>query len=134
MWRLFSILMLLLVVKSGFAQAPEPALQRAIQERSSAQQAGDGPRWAKYTTDDFMAIGADGSVKDKAKRVQEISATKLRDPAPALDEKFRRYGTTVIRTWRTSPQEGQPMYFTEVWVNQDGRWQVASVHMSAMKR
>jgi hypothetical protein len=115
-------------------QTPDSALLRAIQDRDLAQQAGDAQRWAVYTTEDFLAIGADGSLKTKAQCVAEISSSKPKDPESPQDEICRNYGSTVIRTWRTNPQEGHAIRFSEVWINQEGQWRAASVHTSVIAK
>lgn len=122
----------LLCVTIAVAQAPDPSLRSAMAARNAAQWTGNAQEWGKYTTDDFLAIGADGAIKTKAQRMQEIKGTKINNPAQPVDEIFRSYGTTVIRTWRTNPENGHAMRFSEIWVNQNGAWKVASVHMSPL--
>ena len=117
----------------GAAQAPDPALQKTIETRNAALWSGNASDWGRYTTDDFLSVGADGAVKSKTQRMHEINGVKIKSPAQPQEEQFRRYGATVIRTWRVNPQNGPAMRFTEVWVEQSGTWKVASVHMCFIK-
>lgn len=80
------------------AQAPDPALQKTIETRNAALWSGNASDWGRYTTDDFLGIGADGAVKGKTQRMREINGVKIKSPAQPQEEQFRRYGATVIRT------------------------------------
>ena len=117
----------------SYAQAqPDKALQDAQAARSQAMRSGDGAGWGKYTTDDFMVVGADGAVKTKAERISEINATKSSPPAAQPtqpDTKWRVYGTTAIATTQTSVAD-KPTMITSVWVKQQGMWKVATVQLT----
>lgn len=116
------------------AQAqPEKALQDAANARTQAMRSADGNTWGKYTTDDFMVIGADGSTRTKAQRISEINATKPASSAAQAaspDVKWRMYGaSTAISTMQTSV-EGKPTMITSVFVKQGGVWKVATVQLT----
>ena len=119
----------------SYAQGkPEQALQDAQTARSEAMRNGDGAGWGKYTTDDFVVIGADGGVKAKTERISEINASKSSPPsapAPAPSEtKWRMYGpSTAIATIQTTVA-GKPTMVTNVWVKQQGMWKVATVQLT----
>jgi len=124
----------------SYAQGqPEKALQDAQAARSQAMRSGDGAGWGKYTTDDFMVIGADGVAKTKADRISEINASKPTSPDTSSSTtpdqtKWRMYGpSTAIATVETTV-EGKPTMITSVWVKQQGIWKVATVQLTNVSK
>jgi len=114
----------------GFGQpdpALDPVLKKAADARLAAQRAGNAEEWSKYTTDDFLLTTAAGVVKTKQQRMIEIGShppITTSDPPPT-DDKWRVYGTTVIRTSRVI-DNGLPRRSTTVWVKQLGGWKAAA--------
>lgn len=116
--------------QSGTSASPDPALQKAIDARTTAQFGQDPETWARYTTDDFLVVGVDGVVKTKAQRMAEIkAATPVANRTAAEDQVFRAYGPTVIYTFKTTSADG-PIRVTLVWVKQGTDWKAASAHVS----
>ena len=117
---------------------PEKALQDAQTARSQAMRTGDGAGWGKYTTDDFMVIGADGAAQSKPDRISEINASKSSSPASDSssrpETKWRMYGpSTAIATMQTTVRE-KPTMITTVWVKQQGMWKVATVQLTNVSK
>jgi hypothetical protein len=50
----------------------DKALEEAAAARSKAMSSGDAAGWGKYTTEDFIVVGPDGSMRNKAQRLAEI--------------------------------------------------------------
>lgn len=133
-----AVMMALASASVSFAQAqPEKALQDAQTARTAAMRSGDGAGWGKYTTDDFMVVGADGTARTKAERISEINATKSSPPAAPSTQpetKWRMYGaTTAIATSQTSVAD-KPTMITSVWVKQQGVWKVATVQLTNLTK
>ena len=118
----------LLIAVSGIpAQSVDPAMEKALKARLAALAAGDEQSWGRYTTDDFVAVEADGQTKSKAQRMAEIKGNKAPRPRSA-EETLRAYGDTVIRTLRGEGQSVRRMI--EVWVKEGGQWKVAHVQFT----
>jgi len=111
------------------AQTIDPSMTKADQTRRAALEAGDEQTWGRHTTDDFVAISADGQIKTKAQRMAEIKGNKTTLPQPS-EVKLRGYGDTVLRTLRG--QNGTLMI--EAWVKQGGQWKVAHVQFTPIAR
>ena len=113
------------------AQELEPALEQAMEARTAARVAGDSEGWGRYTTDDFIVVGATGNTSNKSQRMEAIERSEGVDRFNQSEETTRIHGDTVIRTVNsgTSP----PNRITSVWVNQDNRWRVAHVHVSPIE-
>ena len=124
---------LLLVPATAATQTMPADLTEAVASRNKAAFSGDSETFGRYTTDDFVMIGADGIMHGKEERVALI---KKRKPAPQpkiSDERYRVYGDVVIRTWRQE-DSGGVAHSTAVWVRQQGRWQVASHQQRYLKK
>ena len=109
----------------------DKALQDTAAARSKAMAAGDAAGWGQHTTDDFMVIEADGTVKTKQQRLGEIKAAPTTLSA-ITEQKWRTYGsTTAISTARGTIQ-GKPTRITTVWVKQPEGWRAASVQLTTI--
>lgn len=131
-WSVFGVFV---VITTAYAQAPPPDFQKAREARAAAQGAGNEQEWARYTTDDFMAVDTAGAVLSKADRMAAIKGNKLGAPPPQPELKFRVYGDAVIVTnVQNIPNAGGPVRFTTVWVKQNGTWKVATVHQTLITK
>jgi ABC-type transporter MlaC component len=113
---------------------PEKALQDAAAARVKSMTSGDAEGWGKYTTDDFIVIEADGTIKTKAQRMTEIKSTP-NSPAganPPTDQKWRMYGSSTAVSTMQGSIDGEPTRVTVVWVKQQGEWKVASVQLTTI--
>ena len=107
----------------------EKALQDAAAARTKSMRSGDADGWGKYTTDDFVVIEADGTMKTKQQRMGEIKKAPS-TAADVTEQKWRTYGSaTAISTARTTI-EGKPTRITSVWVKQPEGWRAASVQLT----
>jgi ketosteroid isomerase-like protein len=123
------------IAASAFAATAGPQADKALQDaadaRSKAMTSGDADGWGKYTTDDFIVIEADGTIKTKAQRLAEIKATP-NPPSNPTDQKVRMYGPATAVTTAQITYQGKPARVTSVWVQQQGQWKVASVQLTAI--
>ena len=111
------------------AQELEPAFEQAMEARSAARVAKDGEGWGRYTTDDFVVIGATGDILSKSQRIAAINRGENTDPNNApREENVRRHGDTVVVT-ATSATD----HITNVWVKENNRWLVAHVQFTRIE-
>jgi Domain of unknown function (DUF4440) len=130
--------MVLIVAAAAMGQTappssqPEKALQDAAAARLKSMSAGDAEGWGKYTTDDFIVIGADGTLKTKAQRMTEIKSTPNPPAGTPSDQKWRMYGSSTAVSTAQAPLDGKPTRITTVWVKQQGEWKAASVQLTTI--
>ncbi len=128
MRRLAFVTMSVLLASMSCAQEVDSALQQAMDAREAARVAGDSEEWARYTTDDFLVTGPDGTVLTKTQRMAAIDRNENTGAVQRSDVLVRTYGDTVIVTGRG----GVGGRATQVWVMSDGQWRTAAVHLSAI--
>lgn len=110
------------------AQALDPTFQKARAARGAAIAAGDGEGLMRYTTDDFVYIGAEGQMQTRAERMSLNNGLERPPRQPLKDLKVRVYGDTVITSGQgVQNVRGvmQPIRVTQIWVKQNGEWKVA---------
>jgi len=91
-----------------------------------------------YMADDWIIVGTDGSVGDKAAFLELVRSGKLtHDVMESHDLKVRVYGDTAVVTGRGvsgGQYQGQSFYLVErtscVFVRQQGRWRCVLTHLS----
>lgn len=109
------------------AQTLDPAFQKARAARAAAIAAGDDEGWMRYTTDDFVYVGAEGEMLTRAERMAANKGGIKRPPLTG-EQKVRVYGDTVITSGRgVINVRGvmQEMRDIQVWVKHNGEWKVA---------
>lgn len=118
-----------LAIHTLSAQSLDPAFQEARAARAAAIAAGDDVGLRRYTTDDFVYVGAEGQLLTRAERETANQGNSTRPPRPRLTEvRVRDYGDTIITSGRgaLNVRGGvQPIRVTQVWVKQNGEWKVA---------
>ena len=126
------VIVLMVTAHTAVAQAqPDNALQDAAAARMKAMGSGDPEGWGKYTTDDFIVIQADGSIKTKPERMAEIKATPTQ-AGSNTEQKWRTYGGNTAVSTALATIDGKPTRVTSIWVKQDGGWKVASVQLTTV--
>ena len=91
-----------------------------------------------YMADDWIIVGTDGSVGDRAAFLELVRSGKLtHDVMESHDLKVRVYGDTAVVTGRGvsgGQYQGQSFYLVErtscVYVRQQGRWRCVLTHLS----
>ncbi|MGI8499362.1 MAG: nuclear transport factor 2 family protein [Gemmatimonadaceae bacterium] len=125
-------LCLLVALASPVVAQPNAALKAADKARTAALDDGNAKVWGKYTTEDFLVIGADGSVKTKQQRFAEIDGHPRTQKATASDERWRVYGGAAVHTSLSEIAGGKPTRNTAVWVKDHGTWKTASVQLTTV--
>jgi len=116
----------------------EQAVRQLDNERTQAILKGDTAFIERVYADDYVVIGVNGLVRDKAQVIADFKSGALKVESFKDDElKVRVYGDTAILTGRSTSKvkdkgqdtSGQSL-FTRVYVKQNGQWKLATHHMS----
>ena len=100
-----------------------------MEARNAARVAGDGEGWGRYTTDDFVVVGATGGILNRSQRIAAINRGEGTDANNTPREQdIRRYGDTVVVT-----VTGATSHITTVWVKENSRWLVAHVQFTRIE-
>jgi len=113
-------------------------LENLIEDWTAAELRGDTALLGSILADDFIGIGPRGFVLTKEEWLERHEAGKLRYEDFGLDEiRVRRYGEAAVVTGRQSAEGKYEDYelrdqfrTTMVLVKQQGRWLLASLHLS----
>lgn len=128
-----SLLAVVFSASVAWAQTVDPAIQQAVDARGVARIENNGEEWARHVTDDFVWVGPDGSVMNRAQRMAAISAGELAMSHSNLSElSVRVYGDTAIRTFRDDVLSF-PARFMSVWVRDGDRWRCAHVMITPIE-
>lgn len=113
-------------------------LENLIEDWAAAELRGDTTLLGSILADDFIGIGPRGFVLTKEEWLERHEIGKLRYEDFGLDEtRVRRYGEAAVVTGRQSAEGKYEDYelrdqfrTTMVLVKQQGRWLLASLHLS----
>ncbi len=113
---------------------PETAAEKGVVEAWQAQETAetrhDSAAWAKTVADEFLVItsGRDRP-NTKADRMATFDRQKLTDepaaPLPLLSARMFDFPGVVVMTSLQQRGNGRPNRVTRLWVERDGRWQLA---------
>ena len=128
---------------SGFAQSKEQpsagteqTILRIEREMLNALLKGDASASERYLSDTYVFTGPDGTVENKAQAIADLKSGDLKLQAASLDgAKVQVYGNTAIVTYSSNDKgtyKGKDISgktrWTDVFVNQNGRWQLVASH------
>jgi ketosteroid isomerase-like protein len=96
----------------------------------------------RFLADDWIIIGADGGIIDKARFLDVIRSGALtHDMMESVDTRVRIYGDTAVvtaLTTTTGKYSGQEFTTkeraTDVFVKQEGRWRCALTHLTSFTK
>jgi ketosteroid isomerase-like protein len=92
---------------------------------------------------DFVGTAPDGKVGDKAQDVSDVKTGKMKAEGVDPDDmKVHVYGNVAVVTGRVTVKGGQyggqdisgQYRFTDTWVKNKGRWQVAASQATAIRQ
>lgn len=118
----------------------EDQLKELGQEWAAAEQRGDNDFLGHLLADDFVGIGPRGFMLTKAQWLARYRSGDLRHEAFIWDDvQVRLYGDAAVATGRQT-QRGRhkdhdiagQFRATQVFVQQDGRWLLVALHLSAI--
>src|SRR5262245_6611263 len=100
----------------------------------------DAEAIGRYMADDWVIIGSDGRIGDKATFLELVTSAKLsHDVMESEDFRVRVYGNTAVVTARGvsgGKYQGQPFREVErsscVFVRQAGQWRCVLTHLSRL--
>ena len=125
---------------SGIKSDPIVVLGKLDRERIQAQIGADAAALDRLYAEDFIGIGPSGAVRTKAQVIADFTSGSLRFKSITTDDvRWRVYGNTAVETGRSTmigqdrgkavPRDNR---FTRVWVERQGRWQLAANHYSLL--
>ena len=118
---------LLVAANGALAQAIDPALTAAIAARDKAGIVRNADEVAKYTTDDYFAVGPNGALLTKKQRIDGLRRPPANpsapQQAPMRTEAVRMYGSNAAIT-RMKATDGRQL---AVWVKNAQGWQAAMI-------
>lgn len=86
---------------------------------------GDRARLSALVRDDFLEFGSSGRVYQKRMLIDMLTQEQ-HAPVFIRDFSVRRLGSqTALVTYRSVGQSGQEARRSSVWINSDGKWQIA---------
>jgi ketosteroid isomerase-like protein len=105
-----------------------------------AMVANDPGAIGEFMSDDWIIVGSDGSVCDKAAFLELVrSGAVTHDVMESGDLRIRVYGDSAVVTGRGvsgGRYQGQPFHLVEqassMFVKQDGRWRCVLTHLSQL--
>jgi ketosteroid isomerase-like protein len=135
--------LLLLLSCSGLAQSDEQssggteqAVMRIERELLNAVLKGDASANERYLAGTYVFTGPDGSVEHKEQAIADLKSGDLKLKSASLDEaKVQVYGNTAVVTYSSRDKgtfKGKDISgttrWTDVFVKQNGRWQLVASH------
>ena len=132
-WLLVSILLALLVVSPGAAQAPSATDQTVLKldrELIDALFTKDRTAFEPLLADDYVYIHSNGTVANREEEIAQTMASDVKWTASKLSGlKIRVYGDaaivtgTLTHTGSAKGYVGGARLVTHLWVKRNGRWQ-----------
>jgi ketosteroid isomerase-like protein len=128
---------------SAFAQSKdqpaagtEQAIMRIERELLNAALKGDAAASERHLAETYVFTGPDGTVENKAQAVADLKSGDLKLQSASLDNaKVQAYGGTAVVTYSSNDKgtyKGKDITgktrWTDVFVNQNGRWQLVATH------
>ena len=114
----------------------EQAVMRIERELLNAVLKGDASANERYLADTYVFTGPDGMVENQAQAIADLKSGDLKLQSASLDgAKVQVYGNTAVVTYSSNDKgtyKGKDISgktrWTDVVVNQNGRWQLVATH------
>ena len=112
----------------------EQTVMRIERELLNAVLKGDASANERYLADTYVFTGPDGTVENKAQAIADLKSGDLKLQSASLDgAKVQVYGDTAVVTYSSNDKgtyKGKDISgktrWTDVFVNQNGRWQLVA--------
>ncbi len=116
----------------------EQAIRQTMTELFSALNRGDADAAGRIYTDDYQIVMENGKTVTKAERLEAMRSGALKFQSVAFDNlRIRQYGNAAVATFRNSgrsnalgSEQENNSVGTVTLINNGGRWQVASAHLT----
>jgi ketosteroid isomerase-like protein len=120
--------------------ATTAAVARQDEQFTQAALRVDAPILESIMSDDYIFIGGEGQITDKAGHIAALkSGDRKYTSLKSSDVRVRTYGDTAVLTGRVTAEasvNGQDIsgqyLVTRVYVNQGGRWEIVSAQATAL--
>jgi hypothetical protein len=89
----------------------------------------DAVNWDRLTADEFTVVVPDGSLMNKAERLDALKAEKPEPDHSVQSEQVRVYGDTAVHRFIDGTE-----WVLEVWVKQKGVWRVVAAQVNLAKQ
>lgn len=130
------------IIFSQHGSNPEAELVTLSKEFSEAMVTNDASRMGTYLADEWIVVGPDGQIIDRARFLGVIqSGTLVHEAMDSEDVRVRIYGTTAVVTALTSSKAkymnrefSTRERTTDVFVKRDGRWQCVITHLTTFTK
>ena len=122
-----TIMLLATTSISTAAEVPRE-LRDAMQARLEAVWKKDAPSWSRLTADEFTIVLPEGQLQTKAERVTALKSEKPEAPHAVRREVVHVYGDTALHRFVDGSE-----WVLEVWVRQNGTWQVVAAQVNFAK-
>ena len=136
------------LLTSGFGQnrssqpkrSAEDQLRQTHEQFIAVTAKGDAEGMARLIADDYFVTGADGRTEGRAGALAQVKQNQGQVEMKEDDVKVRLLGSTGVVTglirWKVrageKDQTGQ-VRFTEVWINQKGKWLLTVAQATAVQ-
>ncbi|HEY6935500.1 MAG TPA: nuclear transport factor 2 family protein [Terriglobales bacterium] len=90
----------------------------------------ESQNWGPHVADEFMLVSSGNDHPlDKKNRMDILDKQKKEGtssaPAPLVSARMFDFGNTVVMTSLHQAPGGKPTHVTRIWINREGRWQLA---------
>jgi len=136
------VLSVMVMMFGQHSSDPEAELVTLSKEFSEAMVTNDATKIGTYLADEWIIVGPDGGIIDRARFLAVIqSGTLVHSAMDSEDVRVRIYGTTAVVTALTS-SKAQYMNrefstrerTTDVFVKRDGRWQCVITQLTTFTK
>lgn len=128
--RLLAVVATIAIASPVWAQGQSPPdLRAAMGARDSALARVEATAWDRQTASTFTVVQEDGVMMTKAERLAQIRTQKPTAFRPRIREHVARYGDAYVARYL---DDGK--WILELWVREDGRWKVAAVQVTTVKK
>lgn len=113
---------------------PKSAAERGViaswQALETAVTNHEAQNWGPHVADEFMLVSSGNDHPlDKKNRMDILDKQKKEGtssaPAPLVSARMFDFGNTVVMSSLHQSAGGKPTHVTRIWINRDGRWQLA---------
>jgi hypothetical protein len=141
----FGLVLLLAVAQATPGTAPDPlvaTLERETQALLDALGRGDKAKWDKLLAPDLVYVSEDGTIKNKAQLLEEVSPLPkgIAGTIEVKQFKLSRHGDTAIATYVSEEMEsyyGQSLHAsyrsTDTWMSSPSGWKLIASQVLALR-
>jgi hypothetical protein len=121
---------------------PKNAAERGViaswQALETAVTHHESQNWGPHVADEFMLVSSGNDHPlDKKNRMDILDKQKKEGtssaPAPLVSARMFDFGDTVVMSSLHQSPGGKPTHVTRIWINRDGRWQLAYSQQTTVK-